>query len=88
MKNTIFINNAENVKISLENSFVCCLKNRKPNGCPFSGYSLFDLLFDFIKMYSWEIEKNKEITIKDFLFSLSHHEKVKIYTNDILKCEI
>lgn len=39
----------------------------KPKGCPFYDYSMFDLLQDWIKAYSWQIERNKKMSLADFV---------------------
>jgi hypothetical protein len=43
------------------------LKSVKPKGCPFYDYSMWDLLSDWIKMYSWQLERNKKIALEDFI---------------------
>lgn len=39
----------------------------KPKGCPFHNYSMFDLLWDWIGMYSWQMERNKKIPLTEFV---------------------
>lgn len=36
------------------------LEKVKPKGCPFYDYSMFNLLNDWIQMYSWQMERNKK----------------------------
>lgn len=36
------------------------LEMAKPRGCPFYDYSMFNLLNDWIQMYSWQMERNKK----------------------------
>lgn len=36
------------------------LERVKPKGCPFYDYSMFNLLDDWIHMYSWQMERNKK----------------------------
>lgn len=43
------------------------LENVKPKGCPFLDYSMFNLLEDWIKMYSWQMERNKKIPLIEFI---------------------
>lgn len=43
------------------------LESVKPKGCPFYDYSMFTLLYDWIRMYSWQIERNKKISLTDFV---------------------
>lgn len=43
------------------------LESVKPKGRPFYDYSMWDLLNDWIKMYSWQLERNKKIALTDFI---------------------
>lgn len=43
------------------------LEKVKPNGCPFYNYSMFNLLSDWIQMYSWQMERNKKIPLAEFV---------------------
>ena len=43
------------------------LQRIKPKGFPFYDYSMFTLLNDWICMYSWQIERNKKISLADFV---------------------
>lgn len=61
--------------IGLDDHARWCISNRakdileriKPKGCPFYNYSMFTLLHDWICMYSWQIERNKKISLADFV---------------------
>ena len=61
--------------IGLDDHAKWCISNRakdileriKPKGCPFYNYSMFTLLHDWICMYSWQIERNKKISLADFV---------------------
>lgn len=52
----------------------------KPKGCPFYDYSMWDLLSDWIKMYSWQLERNKKIALTDFIRWI-HIDGKEIYKN-------
>lgn len=43
------------------------LQKVKPKGCPFCDYSMLDLLLDWVSMYSWQIERNKKMSLADFV---------------------
>ena len=43
------------------------LEKVKPSGCPFYDYSMFNLLSDWIQMYSWQMERNKKIPLAEFV---------------------
>ena len=43
------------------------LDSYKPKGCPFSDYTLLDLLKDFIQAYSWEIDRGYTMSLSDFI---------------------
>lgn len=41
------------------------LKEYTPKGCPFKGYTLYDLVEDMWTMYSWMV--TKDITVPNFI---------------------
>lgn len=43
------------------------LEKFRPRDCPFSNYSMFDLLKDWVRMYSWQMERNKKIPLTEFV---------------------
>ena len=43
------------------------LDSYKPKGCPYSDYTLLDLLKDFIQAYSWEIDRGHTMSLSDFI---------------------
>ena len=43
------------------------LESVKPKDCPFYNYSMFDLLKDWVRMYSWQMERNKKIPLAEFV---------------------
>ena len=57
-----------------------------PKGCPFKGYTFWDLLRDLIKMYSWELSFDRIYTLNDFLTECNciHAE---VYKKDFLRME-
>ena len=63
----IIVGQNEHVKWCISNGVKDILQRIKPNGCPFYNYSMFTLLHDWICMYSWQIERNKKISLADFV---------------------
>ena len=66
------------------------LEKVKPSGCPFYDYSMFNLLSDWIQMYSWQMERNKKIPLAEFVRKIRTDGK-RIYKDsmiNILKLEV
>ena len=66
------------------------LEKVKPKGCPFYDYSMFNLLNDWIQMYSWQMERNKKIPLVEFVRKIRTDGK-RIYKDsmiNILKLEV
>ncbi len=62
------------------------LKMYIPRGCPFKNYTLFDLLEDWINMYSWILDKGQKYSISDFVKQIrSRDEKADIYGDTVIK---
>ena len=61
------------------------LKTARLKGCPFIGYSAFNLLSDLVAMYSWKMEYNRLYTVGDFL-DLCNDEKAVVYRG-LFVCE-
>lgn len=60
------------------------LKANKPKGCPFYNYSMWDLLKDWIAMYSWQMPMNKPIKIEEFVRTIEGDGKVALYGEDMI----
>ena len=43
------------------------LDRYKPKGCPYSDYTLLDLLKDFIQAYGWKIDRGYTMSLSDFI---------------------
>lgn len=58
----------------------------KPNGCPFDGYSLLNLVGDLICMYGWKIHRGQSMSLSDFIRLLQRDriEKAIVYGDDII----
>ena len=59
------------------------LERVKPNGCPFYDYSMFNLLDDWIHMYSWQMERNKKIPLAEFVQKIRTDGK-RIYKDSLI----
>lgn len=59
------------------------LERVKPKGCPFCDYSMFNLLSDWIQMYSWQMKKNKRIPLIDFVKEIRTDGK-QIYKDSMI----
>lgn len=65
--NYIIVDYCGNAYISIDKKIKELLKSVKPKGCPFYDYTMLNLLCDWIKMYSWQIERNKKVALTDFI---------------------
>lgn len=65
--NYIIVDYCGNAHISIDRKIKNLLESVKPKGCPFYDYNMFDLLSDWIKMYSWQLQRNKKIALTDFI---------------------
>lgn len=86
MNGNYIVNTYNENKIVLTDKTVDLLKKYRPKDCPFSEYTLFDLLIDFAKMYSWKMYGRK--SIKEFIEALQKEgiQKAIIYGNCIAEC--
>ena len=73
--NIIIVDFAGNSKIIMNRRSVENLKKFVPEGCPFDGYNLMNLLMDLIGMYSWKIYR--KIGIADFIRMLQNEGEAK-----------
>lgn len=86
-KNTLIVSFNGTINVNINEKALEMLKTNIPTGCPFANYSLYDLLIDFLKMYSWKVPKDKQIKISDFVEELSkEYEKAAVYKKDIIAC--
>ena len=80
MKNYLVIGHNGKIHVSIEQKAMINLKSCRPEGCPFADYSMFDLLKDWINMYSWQIvQMNKQISLADFVKNINGDGKVLLY---------
>lgn len=63
------------------------LRSYSPQGCPFMGYTLYDLLQDLINMYSWKIDRGYTIPITEFIKQLQNEKYIHaiVYGNNIIR---
>lgn len=66
------------VSVSISAQAMNRLEAHRPTGCPFDGYTMLDLLKDWIQMYAWQITQ-KSISLVDFIKSIRGDEKLAVY---------
>lgn len=69
----------------LKSNGVEALKRYSPKGCPFTNYTILDLLKDWMSAYSWKLQA-KETTITQFIKQLQSEGEYKAiaYGDDII----
>ena len=67
MENYIIVGFDDKAKVLMAGKTKEFLESVKPKGCPFNNYSMFDLLWDWIGMYCWQMEHNKKIPLAEFV---------------------
>ena len=73
--------------ISMSDNVIRDLRSYSPQGCPFIGYTLYDLLQDLIDMYNWKIDRGRAMTITDFIKLLQKQKYIMaiVYGDDIIR---
>lgn len=73
-------------RVNLNTKAVSILDNMIPKGCPFLDYTMLDLLFDLINMYSWKIPCG-EMPIAEYIRFLQNDKEIKsvVYGNVFIK---
>lgn len=82
MENYIDIGVDGTAKCSINNNVLESLKAYKPKGCPFENYTMFDLLKDWIGMYSWQLIG--KFSLIDFLLKIKGDGKVELYRETMI----
>jgi hypothetical protein len=74
-------------RINMSDHAIKGLRSYSPQGCPFVGYTLYDLLKDLIFAYSWKIDRGYTMTITDFIKLLQKQKYIKaiVYGNNIIR---
>ena len=74
-----------NYEIKFKNETAKKLKGYKPKGCPFKDYTLFDLVCDWFKAYSWKLLE-RILSIESFIKMLQAENDIKAvtYGDDII----
>ena len=75
------------IYISMSDNVIRDLRSYSPQGCPFIGYTLYDLLQDLIDMYSWKIDRGYTMAITDFIKLLQREKYINaiVYGDDIIR---
>lgn len=83
---TIKHNISGNITVNCSGKTVNILSTHTPKGCPFNGYTLLDLVKDFINMYSWKICRGQSISLNSFIKLLQHDgiAQAIVYGDDII----
>lgn len=73
--------------IRMSDNVIRDLRSYSPQGYPFIGYTLYDLLQDLIGMYSWKIDRGYTILITEFIKQLQNEKYTKaiVYGDDIIR---
>lgn len=74
-------------RISMSDNVIRGLRSYSPQGCPFIGYTLYDLLQDLILACSWKIDRGYIMPITEFIKQLQNEKYTKaiVYGNDIIR---
>jgi hypothetical protein len=74
-------------RINMSDHAIKGLRSYSPQGCPFMGYTLYDLLQDLINMYSWKIDRGYTIPITEFIKQLQNEKYIHaiVYGNNIIR---
>lgn len=85
MENCI-VCNREKCSVNLDKKVVSILDSMTPKGCPFLDYTMLDLLFDLINMYSWKVPYG-EMSITEYIRFLQNDSEIKsvVYGNVFIK---
>lgn len=62
-ENYIVVTSGGTVCTTLTSMVKEILTEFKPKGCPFGNYSMLNLLQDWLGMYSWQLPKNKPMSV-------------------------
>lgn len=62
-ENYIVVTSGGTVRATLTSGVKEILTEFKPKGCPFGNYSMLNLLQDWLGMYSWQLLKNKPMSL-------------------------
>lgn len=85
MKNFVMINYGDRTRGTIQSDIVNTLKRFKPRGCPFKDYTMFDLLTDWVQMYSWLLDRNREYSLTEFVNTIYSEGKVTTYVPAMLE---
>lgn len=74
-------------RISMSDHVIKSLRSYSTQGCPFVGYTLYDLLQDLILAHSWKINRGYTMAITDFIKLLQREKYIKaiVYGNEIIR---
>ncbi len=85
MKNYVIIDYRDRTRGKIQPDIVSALKRFKPKGCTFKEYTMFDLLTDWVQMYSWLLNRNREYSSTEFVNTIRKSRKIMIYVPEMLE---
>ncbi len=85
MKNYVMIDHGDHTRGKIQPDITSILKRFKPRDCPFDGYTMLDLLTDWIQMYSWLLDRNREYSLTEFVNTIHGDGKVTVYAPAMLE---
>lgn len=85
MKNYVMIDYRNRTKGTIQSDIANILKRFEPRGCPFKDYTMLDLLIDWVQMYSWQLDRNREYSLTEFVNTIHGDGKVIVYAPAMLE---
>lgn len=83
-ENYVVVTSGGTIRMTLTSSVKETLATYKPKGCPFGNYSMLNLLHDWLGMYSWQLPKNKPMSLVECIKRLDTDGK-SIYTESMIR---
>lgn len=83
-ENYVVVTSGGTVRTTLTSRVKEILIESKPKGCPFGNYSMLNLLQDWLGMYSWQLPKNKPMSVIECIKRLDTDGK-SIYKESMIR---
>ena len=83
-ENYIVVTSDGTVRATLTSRVKEVLTEFRPKGCPFGNYSMLNLLQDWLGMYSWQLPKNKPMSLVECVERLDT-DGTSIYKESIIR---
>ncbi len=85
MGNYVIIDYSGCIEWNIQPYIVNVLKQFKPRRCPFKDYTMFDLLIDWVRMYSWQLDRNHKYSLTEFVKKIHGDGKIIVYSTAMLE---